>query len=335
MAEEKYAGITSLKKFLEKAKSIFAPIKHTHDASEINGIAKTTVKTEAEWKSDNPILEKDEIAVSSDKNGMYKVGDGTNTWAKLTYNDSNAAKYDSSGNIIDKSYIKDISVNNETKNLTYTAGDGTNHDIAEAATMLNTGEEIKTTTDGNAVAGAVGVKEGLETKVETAKVLSNEEFNATISERGYIADAKDVKDAITSLNSSLDTLMPKSGGTFTGTVIHDASTKFNHVPQTKYNNNYYLIPTSRTANGIQFAWTANGLEIYIDNTYVGAIGANVIKGKNASFSVVSASGGLKLPTSGTGITFGNDIYMYRESNGTLWCRIGSSDANYKYKQIAP
>ena len=328
MAEERYVGSTALKRFLVEIKKIFAPMTHTHNVSEIDGANKTTVKTEAEWQSDNPVLEKDEIAVSFDKN------DGTNTWAKLAYNNANAAKYDSSGNIIDKSYIKDISVNNETKNLIYTAGDGTNHDIAEAATMLNTGEEIKTTTDGNAVAGAVGVKEGLETKVETAKVLSNEEFNATISERGYIADAKDVKDAITSLNSSLDTLMPKSGGTFTGTVIHDASTKFNHVPQTKYNNNYYLIPTSRTANGIQFAWTANGLEIYIDNTYVGAIGANVIKGKNASFSTISVSNGIKVGAN-SGITFGGDVYLYGNGAGQLWCRTGTSDANYKYKQIAP
>ena len=58
--------------------------------------------------------------------------------------------------------------------------------------------------------------------------------------------------------------MPKSGGTFSGEVIHNNATKFNSIPRMMYNNDYYPMPTSRTANGIQFAWTANGLEIYID-----------------------------------------------------------------------
>lgn len=42
-------------------------------------------KTEAEWKSADPVLLKGEIAYSSDKR-QIKIGDGTTKWSALTYN---------------------------------------------------------------------------------------------------------------------------------------------------------------------------------------------------------------------------------------------------------
>ena len=47
--------------------------------------------TESNWQSNNPVLLKGEMAISSDKNGMYKVGDGTSTWSSLLYNNANLA----------------------------------------------------------------------------------------------------------------------------------------------------------------------------------------------------------------------------------------------------
>ena len=41
--------------------------------------------TEANWTSNNPVLLKGQMAISSDKNGMHKVGDGTSTWSALSY----------------------------------------------------------------------------------------------------------------------------------------------------------------------------------------------------------------------------------------------------------
>ncbi len=43
-------------------------------------------KTDAEWASSNPVAKKGEIMISSDKSGMFKVGDGTNKWSDLQYN---------------------------------------------------------------------------------------------------------------------------------------------------------------------------------------------------------------------------------------------------------
>ena len=43
-------------------------------------------KKDAEWASSNPVAKKGEIMISSDKTGMFKVGDGTSKWNQLNYN---------------------------------------------------------------------------------------------------------------------------------------------------------------------------------------------------------------------------------------------------------
>ena len=43
-------------------------------------------KTDAEWASSNPVAKKCEIMISSDKSGMFKVGNGTSKWSELGYN---------------------------------------------------------------------------------------------------------------------------------------------------------------------------------------------------------------------------------------------------------
>ena len=42
--------------------------------------------TEANFNTGNPLLRKGELAISLDKNGAYKVGDGSNRWKNLEYN---------------------------------------------------------------------------------------------------------------------------------------------------------------------------------------------------------------------------------------------------------
>lgn len=42
--------------------------------------------TEANWTSKNPVLLTGELAISSDKNGQYKIGNGTSKWSQLEYN---------------------------------------------------------------------------------------------------------------------------------------------------------------------------------------------------------------------------------------------------------
>lgn len=53
-------------------KTLNVRVKHRYD-------------TEANWTSKNPVLLAGELAFSKDKNGRYKVGDGTSKWADLPY----------------------------------------------------------------------------------------------------------------------------------------------------------------------------------------------------------------------------------------------------------
>lgn len=79
--------------------------------------------TESNWSANNPVLLAGEAAYSSDRNGMYKIGDGTSTWSQLPYNNANAANtatkatQDESGNNIKSSYASSISISDHTITL--------------------------------------------------------------------------------------------------------------------------------------------------------------------------------------------------------------------------
>ena len=51
----------------------------------INVKIREAFDTEANWESNDPVLLQGQVAISSDKHGMYKVGDGVNTWTQLLY----------------------------------------------------------------------------------------------------------------------------------------------------------------------------------------------------------------------------------------------------------
>jgi len=50
--------------------------------------------TEANWTSKNPVLLAGEIAISSDKNGLMKVGDGKSLWTAIPYSKAILSKTD-------------------------------------------------------------------------------------------------------------------------------------------------------------------------------------------------------------------------------------------------
>lgn len=53
--------------------------------------------TEANWNKNNPILLSGEIAITSDKFGKHKVGDGTHKWSELSYAKAELTKGDVTG----------------------------------------------------------------------------------------------------------------------------------------------------------------------------------------------------------------------------------------------
>ena len=108
--------------------------------------------TEANWGSNNPVLLSGQIAISSDKNGKFKTGNGTSTWTQLQYNTSETAIYaefatkDFAGQQIDSTYIKNLSVSGKT--ITYTRGDGSTGTITtqDTNTDTNVTNTLNTTT---------------------------------------------------------------------------------------------------------------------------------------------------------------------------------------------
>lgn len=95
--------------------------------------------TESNWSTNNPVLLKGELAVSSDI-GMYKTGDGVSTWSQLSYNNAAAsinASNDSSGQSICTTYLKNISSSGQT--LTLTKGDNTTSTITTQDTKNTSG----------------------------------------------------------------------------------------------------------------------------------------------------------------------------------------------------
>lgn len=53
--------------------------------------------TEANWNKNNPVLLSGEIAITSDKFGKHKVGDGTHKWSELSYVKADLTKGDVTG----------------------------------------------------------------------------------------------------------------------------------------------------------------------------------------------------------------------------------------------
>ena len=125
---------------------------------------KTTIRnridTEANWTNFNPILADGEIAISGDKNGMFKVGDGTTAWSDLSYSTANTAisatsagyatnaLADAQGNTISSTYISNVTLNGKTLSVTKngitetftTVDEDTTYDDFVGATSVTPGE---------------------------------------------------------------------------------------------------------------------------------------------------------------------------------------------------
>ena len=56
---------------------------------------------------------------------------------------------------------------------------------------------------GNIVRGITNLFEGLAKKIDSSKILTSSEWGSAISERGYLPDAKDVKDSLAQLNTNI------------------------------------------------------------------------------------------------------------------------------------
>lgn len=175
-----------------------------HRSAGINSFKTTAFLDSAQnWKTNNPILEKGQIALEEDT-GFVKIGDGVNTWNFLSYiKDSKLdTKLDKNGtaqkaikdelnNKIDETYIKKISVDGST--LTFTKGNG----VSSSITLQNGSYPL-----------ATQINDGLMSKEDKIKLdnvnLNSEENQNTFSNISVGA-------TIISADQKTDTLTLKSG----------------------------------------------------------------------------------------------------------------------------
>lgn len=197
-----------------------------HRSAGINSFKTTAFLDSAQnWKTNNPILEKGQIALEEDT-GFVKIGDGINTWNFLSYikdakldtkldknGTAQKAIKDELNNKIDETYIKKISVDGST--LTFTKGNNISSSIAlqngsyPLATQINDGLMSK------------------EDKIKLDNVNLNSEENqntfSNISVGATIISADQKTDTLTlksgqNINLSANNLDDSITIAFTGTV---------------------------------------------------------------------------------------------------------------------
>ena len=148
----------------------------------LNVRMKQAVRTEAEWTSDNPVLLEGEVAYSSDKNNMYKVGDGTKTWSQLSYNNAST-------------------VNGHTVNA----------DVPSGAKFTDTVTTATTTGSGNAVTaitasnGALTVTKGTTFLTSHQDISGKADKSATVSNVAWDSTNKKLTKTINGTTSDIVT----------------------------------------------------------------------------------------------------------------------------------
>ena len=136
--------------------------------------------TEANWKSADPVLLTGELGFSTDKNNMFKVGDGKSKWSALPYC---SALRDSSGQQINATYIKSLSVSGKV--ITYTKGDGTTGTITtqDTDTWRGIQNNLTSTATDQSLSAAQGkvLNEKFASYVPTTRTVNGKALNANIS----------------------------------------------------------------------------------------------------------------------------------------------------------
>lgn len=157
------------------------------------------IKTEAEWTYLNPILLSGEVAYSSDKNGKYKIGNGTSTWNQLPYAIP-ATKTDIGlGSVENKSSATirgELTKANVTNALGYTPPTtNTTYGVATSSTLglVKSGTDITVDSSGNvsvndnshnhSISNISGLQDKLNLKAENV-TLTNQDLN-TVTTPGF------------------------------------------------------------------------------------------------------------------------------------------------------
>ena len=135
----------------------------------INARFKQRYDTEANWTSANPVLLAGEMAISSDKNGAYKVGNGTSKWLELSYAKQSLTKTD----VTDA-----LGYTPPTTNTTYSTGTATRAGITKLY------QETGIHTDGTMT--QVAITEALDGKANSIHTHDADEINLPLGINGVL-----------------------------------------------------------------------------------------------------------------------------------------------------
>lgn len=175
----------------------------------INVKVKQRTDTESNWASKNPVLLKGEMAISSDKNNKYKIGDGTSVWSVLSYAKADLSKSDVT---IALGYTP------PTTNTTY-------NDVTQSAHGLMTAADKKKL-DGIA-SGATKVTVDSTLSSTSTNPVQNKVINSALTEKSNKNHTHDLSTMINTLSTGTATpidddyyISQYSGGGTTTTTYH-------------------------------------------------------------------------------------------------------------------
>lgn len=175
----------------------------------INVKVKQRTDTESNWASKNPVLLNGEMAISSDKNNKYKIGDGTSVWSALSYAKADLSKSD---------VTTALGYTPPTTNTTY-------NDVTQSAHGLMTAADKKKL-DGIA-SGATKVTVDSTLSSTSTNPVQNKVINSALTEKSNKNHTHDLSTMINTLSTGTATpidddyyISQYSGGGTTTTTYH-------------------------------------------------------------------------------------------------------------------
>lgn len=125
--------------------------------------------TEANWTSKNPVLLAGEIAISSDKNGLMKVGDGKSLWTAIPYSKASLSKTD---------VTTALGYTPPTTNTTYSIGTSSTAGIVKLYT--GTGSNTDGAMTQAAIKSALDGKSGTDHKHDLSTMINTLSTGASV-----------------------------------------------------------------------------------------------------------------------------------------------------------
>ena len=150
----------------------------------LNARIQNAVYTEAQWSAEDPVLQKGELAFSSDKGYIYKVGDGTSKWSALSYAPLNFLPLTGgtlTGNLVGQ-YITGTWLRSTANNASANAATKICIQGSEGWIYTRTPAQILSDMGVTATAAELNYVDGVTSNIQTQFTNVNTKLNSTIKD---------------------------------------------------------------------------------------------------------------------------------------------------------